>query len=131
MKKSISILTVAALIGGGFSACNTTDENVAPTVTIMAPSAANNPHMSGQNMHIHVDFEDDTELHEVMLSVTRLHDGTEVYHQHGHPDAKTATWEIDTVLTTMMHSDFTFTATATDHDEETTTTTETIHMHPM
>ena len=133
MKKTISILTIAALIGAAFTSCNTEDpvENEAPTVNIMEPSVANNPHMSGQSMHIHVEFSDDEELHEAMVSIVRQHDGAEVFHHHIHEHSQTATVMADTVLTTAMHSDFVVTATATDHDGETTTATETIHMHPM
>jgi hypothetical protein len=131
MKNTISILTMAAFVAAGFASCNTTDENEAPTVAIMGPSSENNPHMNGAPMHIHVEAEDDEELHEVAISIVRVHDGTEVYHSHAHPDKKTYSLHEDTVFTTMMHSDFTVTATASDHNEKSTTVTETIHMHPM
>lgn len=134
MKKTISILMVAAIIGVGFTACNTEGgpiENEAPTVTIMEPSSANNPFMSGQSMHIHVEFRDDEELHDAIVSVVRQYDGTEVFYKYAHTHSKLALVMVDTILTTPMHSDFVITATASDHDGETTTATETIHMHPM
>lgn len=131
MKRTISILTIAALFGAALNGCNTAEENEAPTVTIIAPSADNNPHMSGQSIHIHVEFADDEELHEAMVSIVRQHDGTEVYHHHVHEHSTAVTVMEDTVLTTIMHSDFVVTATVTDHDGETTTDTETFHMHPM
>ena len=61
--------------------------------------------MSGQSIHIDIDFSDDTNLKEVMLSVKRVHDDVEVYHQHAHPNTLTHSFEVDSILTTTMHSD--------------------------
>lgn len=131
MKKTFSILTIAAIAAATLSSCTKTEENEAPTVTILSPKAENNPYMSGTSMNIQVEFSDDEELHELSIEVVRAHDGAEVFHAHPHSHTKTYTFNVDTVLTTTMHSDFTITATGTDHDDKITTVTETIHMHPM
>lgn len=130
MKNTISILTIAAFVAALASSCNT-DKNEAPTISIESPSADNNPYHSGNPIHIHVNYADDDQLHEVTLTIVRDMDTTEVYHFHGHPDAATYTLEVDTMFTTTDHSDFLMTATATDHDDVTTTETATFHMHPM
>lgn len=131
MKNTISILTIAFLAFGAMTSCNTTEENEAPTVTIMSPLSSGNPYMSGSTIMLHVEATDDDELHEVAVSIVREHDNTEVYHSHAHPDANTYTLHEDTVFTTTEHSNFIITATASDHDGEEVTATETIHMHPM
>jgi len=130
MKNIISITALSIFIAG-ISSCNTTEENQAPVVTIISPTAANNPYMSGNSINIHIEFSDDDELHEVSIEVVREHDGAIVYESHPHEHAMSYTFNVDTVLTTPMHSDFTITAIGTDHDNEQTTAIETIHMHPM
>jgi hypothetical protein len=130
MNRSISVLTFLACIAA-ISSCDTKDENVLPTISFDSPTSAGNPYMSGSPIHIHINYADDEELHEVTLSVVRDLDTTEVYHFHGHPDMATFTLEVDTMFNTMDHSDFILTATATDHEAEQTTVVETIHMHPM
>lgn len=134
MKKTISTLILAVIISVGFTACNKEDgpiENQGPGITIVEPSSANNPFISGQSMRIRVDFTDDEELHEMEVSVVRQHDGAEVFNRFTHNHSTLAIIMVDTVLTTAMHSNFVVTARATDHDGKMTTATETIYMHPM
>lgn len=130
MKNIISI-ALLSILSTVISSCNTTEENQAPVVTIISPKASNNPFMSGNSVNIHIEFTDDDELHEMSIEVVREHDGAIVYESHPHQHATAFTFNIDTVLTTAMHSDFTITAIGTDHDDLITTVTETIHMHPM
>jgi hypothetical protein len=131
MKKSISILALATVIASGFTSCTKVEENQAPVVTIISPTASNNPYMSGMPINIHVEVSDDIELHEVVVTVVREHDSAEVYSNYGHSHSTTYSVEEDTVFTTTMHSDFTVTATASDHEGEETVATATFHMHPM
>lgn len=131
MKQSISILALAAFIAIGFASCTKVEENEAPTVTIISPSAANNPYMSGMPINIHVEVTDDVELHDIVVTVVREHDSAEVYSKYGHSHSTTYSLEEDTMFTTTMHSDFTVTATASDHEGEETVATATFHMHPM
>lgn len=131
MKKSISIFTLAVALGIGVSSCNTAEENQAPHINIIKPTAADNPHMSGMPISIQVEVSDDEQLHDTEISIVRAHDSAEVYHQYTHTHEAQFTISEDTVLTTSMHSDFTITVTAEDHDGEVTTASSTFHMHPM
>jgi hypothetical protein len=131
MKKTFSLLTISFIAFGAMTSCNTTEENEAPTVTIISPKAENNPYMSGNSMNINIEFSDDVELHELSVEVVREFDGAVVYHAHPHSHTSSYTFNVDTVLTTTEHSDFTVTAVGSDHDDKITTVTETIHMHPM
>ncbi|MCF8275765.1 MAG: hypothetical protein K9J17_03440 [Flavobacteriales bacterium] len=131
MKNSISILSVAILIASGFTSCTKIEENQAPVVTIISPSATNNPYMSGMPITIHVEATDDVGLHEIVVTVVREHDSVEVYSHYDHSHEASYSFEVDTMFTTTTHSDFTLTVTASDHEEEETVATETFHMHPM
>lgn len=119
------ILSIAVVFG--LASCT---ENAAPTITVHSPTSAS-PFMSGDTVHVHIDFADDEQLHEVAVTIVREHGDTTFFHAHDHPDATSASLHGDFVISTPMHSDFTVTAIATDHAGESTTDVSTIHCHPM
>lgn len=116
------------IIAVAISSCT---ENPAPTIMVHSPTSANGAFMSGDTVHVHIDFADDEQLHEVAVTIVREHGDTTFFHAHDHPDATSASLHGDFVISTPMHSDFTITAIATDHAGESTTDVSTIHCHPM
>jgi hypothetical protein len=98
---------------------------------IISPTSANDPYMSGMPISINVEATDDLELHEIVISVVRAHDSEEVYVKYDHSHGTSYAYQVDTMFTTTVHSDFTITATVSDHEGEETVATETFHMHPM
>lgn len=131
MKTTISTLAIFFAMAIAFVSCNTTEENTAPQINILKPSASDNPHMSGMPITVHVEVTDDDELHETSISIVRQHDSAEVYHNHGHTHESVYTVMEDTVFTTSMHSDFTVTVMASDHDGEESIVHSTFNMNPM
>ena len=120
-----AIVSIAFL---GLSACT---ENAAPTIMVHSPTSANGAFMTGDTVHVHVDFADDEQLHEVAVTIVREHGDTTFFHAHEHPDAATASLHGDFVISTPHHSEFSITAIATDHGGETSTLVSSIHCHPM
>ena len=133
MKTALNLISILALIVisvVGFSACNTIEDNDAPTIIMMSPLAENNPYMSGMPIRLQLEARDDLELHEIAISVVREHDSKEVYLKHGHSHGSVYSLLVDTMFDTSVHSDFTFKAIVSDHEGEETVATETFHIHP-
>lgn len=127
MKKNLFFPIVAFALFG-LASCT---KNAVPTITVHSPTSADGAFMSGDTVHVHIDFADDGLLHEVAVSIVREHGDTTFFHTHDHPDASTASLHGDFVISTPHHSDFSITAVATDHEGESTTDESTIHCHPM
>jgi hypothetical protein len=130
MKKFLflSILTMSLF---AVSSC---DEEVIyeATIGIMSPGEGLTMD-AGDNVHLHINFDNADIIHHVQVTITREHDGEVVYDTGEiHADAdQHYEHHGDYVIETMMHSDFTVEARTWDHDaEEPLIATRSFHAHP-
>lgn len=153
MKKQILIITLALMTGVSLNSCkkgctdDTADnydskakkdddsceysDHESPMITINEPSLSmylmDTTSMQA-TIPISVDVSDNEGLHQVVITLTNVTDGTEALHIHLHPDATTAS--VDTsYVATVMHKDYTLTVTAEDHNENTATEEANTHVH--
>lgn len=69
-----------------FSACKKEDPDTVPPVVTIEEPLATETFVNGDTMHLHADVEDDTELHEVIFTITDISnnsvEATETFHTH-------------------------------------------------
>lgn len=126
-KFTIVALFATALV---FTACKKEDEGdtEAPVVTVTLHEAG--PFMNGDTVHVHVNATDNDVLHGVVTTITREHDGAEVFHSHDHTSEATFSSEFMYVTDNGgNHSDFTVSAVAEDESENSKEATATFHVH--
>lgn len=95
----------------------------APTVSILSPAASDSAFASGDPILIQVQFDDDDELHEMLVTVIRLHDGAMVFQQHLHQHGSHYRWINTLNLNTTIESEFEVRAIVTDHELQRSTDT--------
>jgi hypothetical protein len=127
------VLTTLIILSIFAVACKKEEgDTESPTVTIALTAPTDGSYHTGDTLHFHVHVTDNEMLHEVATSITREHDGEEVYHVHGHPDSTVYMLDGMYVIDNGgSHSDFTVSSTATDHSENSGSDSKSFHSHPM
>ena len=115
-------------------ACEETEipipQSSAPTVSIMSPLASDSAYVSGQSLLLQVQFDDDDELHEIVVTIIRLSDGAMIYQRNLHQHGNSYRWIDNLELTTSVQSDFEVRAIVTDHELQRTEDSQTITVLP-
>jgi hypothetical protein len=125
----LRILSAVALVAAAFNftACDEEHTHSGPTVTINSPTGMFD---SGDTITLSVRFEDDHELHEYAVTVTRVHDGEVVQTFSGHTHDMSFMLVRQFAVTTSENSDFRIDAVANNHDGLEGTATANFHVHP-
>jgi len=123
------IFTIAATVAASLhlTSCDEGHVHKAPTVTITDPLGMFH---SGDTVTLSVTFEDDHELHDYLVTVTREHDNTVVQSFSGHTHDKRHVFIRQFPVMTMEHSDFRVDAQADNHDGLVGSATAKFHVHP-
>jgi uncharacterized lipoprotein YajG len=127
--KILRTMTIAAIaaVSLHLTSCDDDHAHKAPTVTITAPSGMFH---SGDTVTLSVTFEDEHELHDYLVTVTREHDNTVVQSFSGHTHDKRHVFIRQFQVMTMEHSDFRVDAQANNHDGLVGSATAKFHVHP-
>lgn len=132
MKNILKLTTVVFAIALTLTACKKEEETTdttAPTINIITP-VNQEAHVSGDMLHLNVEFADNDELHEIVayLITTHMSMVDTVATFHAHPDASTYTMMEHYTIGTVMHTDFSFQVVATDHSGNTSTASTGFHV---
>ena len=133
MKNLLKLTTVLFAIALTLTACKKDEEETidktAPTINIITP-ANQEAHVSGDMLHLNVEFSDNDELHEIVayLITTHMSMVDTVKTIHAHPDAATHTMMEHYTIGTVTHTDFSFQVVATDHSGNSSTASTGFHV---
>ncbi len=115
------------------SACEETEipdpESNPPTVEFLSPSP-DSTFTSGEPTVLQVQFDDDEELHELLVTIVRIQDGSMVYQKNIHQHGNSYRWVDQITFTTDVLSEFELRAIATDHELQQTKSTVTVTVLP-
>lgn len=126
--KSISIIAIGIISVLAISSCKkASGDQSDPTITMNHPMAGAS-FVNGDTMHLHLDFGDETNLHDVNVTITK--NGTVDYEHSHHVDATSHSHHDDYVISVTDHTDFDVRAEAEDHAGNTTELTRSYHVHP-